>query len=251
MKPYRTYLFDLYGTLVDIHTNESRPAFWRQTADVFTRDGACYSGRELRAAYLKACRSETDQLASRAPAGTLVEPDLRKVFAALYLAKGREAAPELVERTALAFRRLSTTHLRAYAGAAELLQALRDRGREVVLLSNAQRCFTEPELRKLGLWDCFDRIFLSSDLGVQKPDPGIFSKALEALGREPADCLMIGNDPVCDVGGAVSVGIDAVYVHSGLSPRPAPGPDWKAAKYRLPRMDLRRLARLLLSETEL
>ena len=32
MRAYKNYLFDLYGTLVDIHTNEEAPSFWRSVS---------------------------------------------------------------------------------------------------------------------------------------------------------------------------------------------------------------------------
>ena len=39
MKAYKNYLFDLYGTLVDIHTNEDSPAFWRNVSRLLGMQG--------------------------------------------------------------------------------------------------------------------------------------------------------------------------------------------------------------------
>ena len=74
---------------------------------------------------------------------------------------------------------------------------------------------------------------------------GFFGAALEASGQDPADCLMIGNDPVCDVEGAIRAGMDAFYIHSNLSPRPRPELAALPVAGSLPRMDLRALRRLL------
>ena len=219
MKQYRAYLFDLYGTLADIHTDESRPALWKTAAAEYSARGAAWEGPALRRAYLALCAAEEARLQEAAPRGAKVELDLQRVFAELYRQKGVTPAEALVAETALHFRRASTTHLRAYAGARELLTALRAAGREVVLLSNAQTCFTLPELEQLGLTACFDRIFISSAVGFKKPDPRFFGAALAALDLPPDRCLMIGNDPVCDIAGAAAVGMDAVYIHSALSPR--------------------------------
>lgn len=245
MKQYAAYFFDLYGTLVDIHTDETRPSLWHEIAAFYTARGAGWTGPSMRAAYLEGCAAEESRLSGPAASGALVELELRQVFAALYRQKGVLPSEALVAETARRFRRASTTHLRAYSGARELLCSLRAVGREVVLLSNAQACFTLPELTQLGLTDCFDRIFISSDVGFKKPDSRFFCAALNASGRDPADCLMIGNDPVCDVGGAAHVGMDAIYIHSKLSPQPRPDLSALPVVDSLPRMDLHALRRLL------
>ena len=245
MKQYQAYLFDLYGTLVDIHTDEGKPAFWKTVAAYYTAHDAEYDAAGLRADYSRLCAEETARLEALYP-GAAVEIDLLRVFLALYQEKGLSPDPTLLADTAWAFRRASTTHLRAYAGAGDLLRALRAAGKTVILLSNAQSCFTRPELEALGLAACFDRIFISSELGFQKPDPRFFSAAIRSVGPDPSACLMIGNDPVCDIDGAAAVGMDGIYIRSGLSPRNAPGFHSKAL-YSLPRMDLRKLKNLLLS----
>ena len=243
MKQYRAYLFDLYGTLVDIHTDETKPAFWQQIAAYCTEHGAEYSPPELRSAYLRLCGAETAALQALHP-DALVEIELLRVFRALYTEKGLRPAETLLADTAWFFRRTSTTHLRAYAGAGVLLEALRAAGRRVILLSNAQSCFTRPELALLGLTKYFDRVCISSEEGFRKPDPRFFLAPLRELGLSPEDCLMIGNDPGCDVDGAAAAGMDAVYIRSGLSPREAAAP--AGAILSLDRMDLRALGRRLL-----
>ena len=241
MKQYHAYFFDLYGTLVDIHTDESRPRLWQQTAAYYTERGATYHGKSLLAAYLDLCAGETLRLEKQFP-DALVEIDLLRVFRGLYEAKGVTPDEALLADTAWAY-------LRAYAGAGELLAGLHSAGKTVVLLSNAQSCFTRPELAMLGLAARFDRICISSEAGFKKPDPRFFWWALASLGLEPRDCLMIGNDLACDLGGAASVGMDGLYIPSGLSPKadreaPLPG----SAVAALPRMDLGAVKRMLLTK---
>ena len=72
------------------------------------------------------------------------------------------------------FRACSTAYIRLYPEAKELLLDLRERGISVYLLSNAQRLFTEPELKMLGIYELFDKICISSDVGFCKPSHRFF-----------------------------------------------------------------------------
>ena len=99
-----------------------------------------------------------------------------------------------------------------------MLAELRRRGKQIYLLTNAQRIFTEYELVLLGIADCFDGILISSDCGVKKPDTRFFRLLQERYGLNPAQSIMIGNDEVCDIAGAKGAGMDACYLHSNLSP---------------------------------
>ena len=236
---FGAFLFDLYGTLVDIHTDENQSSLWKQMAGFAVSRGAAWEAEALRRAYGDAVREEEARLRlrDRDLPDARPEIDLAPVFARLYAQKGLSADERLIAETARRFRAASTTHLRVYAGAKELLAALRQRGR-VLLLSNAQSLFTRPELGLLGLEDCFDGIYISSEAGCKKPDPRFFRLALEREGLEAKDCLMIGNDPLCDGEGARRVGISSYVIRSALSPREAEGYDQRG-------MDLRKLQRRL------
>ena len=248
MKRYAACFFDLYGTLVDIHTDEGRPGFWRALCGVFADLGGSDipGANELQRRYLALVRAEEASCKRSAGEGAEIEIDLRKVFSQLLTEMRIDPSPGIVDRLAVRFRALSTTHIRAYAGAAALLDDLRALGSRVILLSNAQSCFTLPELRALGLERRFDRIFISSDVGFKKPDVRFFRAALEAEALRPEDCLMIGNDPKCDVFGAAAAGLDAFYIRSALTPRNAPDTQTLPVVGSLPSMDLRALRRILL-----
>ena len=104
-------------------------------------------------------------------------------------------------------------------GAKKTLEGLRKRGARLYLLSNAQSCFTVPELRSLDLLDgVFDGIFLSSDFGVKKPAAAFFNAALERADLSASEILMVGNDPAADICGAASVGMESRYIHTWQSP---------------------------------
>ena len=239
---YQNCLFDLYGTLVDIHTDESSPRLWAHMAELYRREGAVYQPEELREGYLRLV-GELEGAASPEGYAHEAHPEIQieQVFQRLYQEKGVDADPALAVRTGLAFRQRSTEYLRLYPWAAELLRALRERGRGVYLLSNAQSIFTRRELERLGLDGLFDGVYLSSDYGVKKPDARFFRVPLQERGIPVDSAVMIGNDGVCDVQGAKAVGLSAVYIRSNLSPQePLPRAD-----HVLESMDLRRVGRIL------
>ena len=212
-KEYDNYIFDLYGTLVDIRTDEESPLFWARFCHYCRFLGMDCRADTLRETYLRLCRE-----AEEAMGGGQAEIDLAAVWPRLGAAFGQALTEEDCRRMALTFRALSLRHLGLYPGAAEVLDGLRRRGKRVVLLSNAQRCFTEPELRSLGLYDRFDHILLSSDAGVKKPSPAFFG-LVAGLGCRAENSLMVGNDPVCDCGGAAAVGMDSVFIRTPQSPK--------------------------------
>ena len=137
---YTDLIFDLYGTLVDIHTEEDDPV-WEKTALYFGYYGASYTGAELRTAFQSA------MAAKQAKAGQSYEcfPDLpfEPVMAQLFRDKGvEEHADALGKNASQLFRITSTEYIRLYPGVTDALKALREKGCRLWLLSNAQRVFT-------------------------------------------------------------------------------------------------------------
>lgn len=235
IKPYKAYLFDLYGTLADIHTDEWKMSFWKKVREVFASCGAEYEAEELKTAYFT---EVTRQEKERQEKGHETEIDLREVFVELLKKKETVLNEKDLEKLACRFREMSRSRLRLYAHAEELLQKLRRQGKQVYLLSNAQSIFTMEELRILKLEDLFDDILISSDCGYKKPDPLIFTILLDRNGLKAEDCLMIGNDLYSDVLGAARAGIDSYYIHDALSSRT----EVKITPtYRQEGMDLKRL----------
>lgn len=153
---YENYFFDLYGTLVDIRTDETKPSLWRGIADFYSRCGAGYSEEEIRGRYFGLCAEEVDVLARAHPELGVegVEIELRNVFRRMFEEKGVSASAPRVEDTAVLFRRMSFCQRpRLMNGVKKTLEGLRRRGARLYLLSNAQSCFTIPELRWLGVLD--------------------------------------------------------------------------------------------------
>jgi len=216
MTQYTDLVFDLYGTLVDIHTEESDDV-WERTAIYFGFYGARYTGAQLKASFGKAIARR------EATAGQSYEcfPDIpfEEVMAELLRNAGvTKNTEELGRNAAQLFRILSIEYIRLYPGVLEALTFLREKGFRLWLLSNAQAIFTSYELRHLGLGEQFDGIYLSSDYGCRKPDRRFFHALIKEQKLDVSRCLMIGNDRDTDISGAKAAGMATLFMHTALTP---------------------------------
>ena len=93
-----------------------------------------------------------------------------------------------------------------------LLEALRERGLKLGLVSNAfdPGWLLHRDLEQMGLTERLDFSVFSSEVGTRKPHPAIFERALEALGVEPGRALFVGDRLYEDVRGARELGMTTV-----------------------------------------
>lgn len=211
----RNYIFDLYGTLCDIHTNESKPSLWKNMAGIYGSFGAKYDAKTLRKSYLGLCREEMEKLQKEV--GENGEIELRNVFQKLFEEKGIFPEKDLVEFVGVTFRVLSRSVLYVYDGIFDLLDEIHKNGGRVFLLSNAQNVFTIPELKELGLYKHLDEIYISSDKRIKKPNPLFLEEMIQEFGLKKEECIMIGNDRTSDIAIANACKIDSLYIHSNNS----------------------------------
>jgi putative hydrolase of the HAD superfamily len=100
-------------------------------------------------------------------------------------------------------------HFELYEDALPTLEALRDRGLKLGLLSNSARDL-EEFVGHHGL--TVDAVLTSRVHGKTKPHETIFRRMLELLDVLPGDALMVGDTIEDDVEGATAVGMRAVLV---------------------------------------
>ena len=242
---YDNIIFDLYGTLINIHTDEEDISVWKHMCDFYAKHGVKYNPAGLRSRYKRQVRRAEQAMAKKK--FKFPEIQILDVFEQLTKKKDQTAddCAELTVMAAQEFRRASTEYIRLYDGAKELLAALRETGKKVYLLSNAQRIFTAYELKLLGLEPYFDDIFLSSSCKVKKPDTRFFHLLLDKHHILPEESIMIGNDAVSDIKGAKEVGLHTFYIHSIISPDTEKKPD---ADHVLMQMDLAKVRQILISD---
>jgi putative hydrolase of the HAD superfamily len=206
---YKNYIFDLYGTLVDIHTNENKNYLWKKTADFLKCYGIDYKPNELKKRYFQLVQELEAEIS---------EIQLERVFEKLVEKENEQKDAEFIRALSQMFRVLSRDYLRLYPNVISMLEELKKNGKKVYLLSNAQRIFTVPEMEQLGLIPYFDGIYISSDLGCKKPQVDFMTKLIAEYDLDIKESVMIGNDETTDIARAIKCNMDSIYIHSNLSP---------------------------------
>ena len=98
------------------------------------------------------------------------------------------------------------TGLEVYAGIADVLAALGERGIKMGVVTAKLGKGARQELEIVGLRECFEIVVGAEDAARAKPYPEPFVKAMSALGANAQQTLMIGDTPA-DVAGARAAGV--------------------------------------------
>ena len=112
-------------------------------------------------------------------------------------------------------------------GMGETLRALKARGYPFGLVADTRSKTAWNVLHQHDLYDLFDALAISEQVGCEKPDARIFRAALDALSVAPADyarVLMVGNNLARDVRGANQLGLGSIWFH--WNDRYLPDPDF-------------------------
>ncbi len=243
MKEYDNYIFDLYGTLIDLDVDEKKTELWDVLASLYSVYGCDYRSKEMMELFFEMDEEERISVVN-SRGFKHAEIRLERVYTRLLFecgrvhpvtvtiagkpvdvlrkdyGKDREKVIELVQESdwcvevANLFRILSRKYIKLFPGTVSVLKGLRERGKKVFLLSNAQKIFTMPEIEAAGLNECFDRMYISSDYYVKKPDTAFMDRLLEDEGLDRNRSVMVGDDPVNDASMAVLNDMDCILLNT-------------------------------------
>jgi HAD superfamily hydrolase (TIGR01509 family) len=129
---------------------------------------------------------------------------------ALLDAVGVTAEPALVRDLVRRTHEFLRTAVSLHDDSLPVLRELRRRGIGTAVVSNCDHA-TAPVVRRLGLYEEADEVVLSFEVGVAKPDAGIYELALSRLGVAAADAVFV-DDQVDYCDGAAAVGIRSFLV---------------------------------------
>lgn len=102
------------------------------------------------------------------------------------------------------------TKTNLFEGAHEVLSALKEKYK-LHIITNGFLESQEMKLSRTNLKQYFDQVFISEVIGLYKPDIALFNHALDVVGAESHQVLMIGDSLEADILGAKNAGIDQVY----------------------------------------
>jgi putative hydrolase of the HAD superfamily len=238
---FDNYIFDLYGTLIDIHTDEEKKSLWQAMCRYLEKEFQVkYTPAALKKRYLQICKEEEELLKSRLssssrsgdPKPTHCEIRISWVWERLISEASqitsdkfdadskaikygpKEQISPKMQALCTFFREKSRDKLIKYDGVDEVLKTLKEMGKGVFLLSNAQHAFTMKELSDCALTEYFDDIFISSDLLVKKPEPLFMKALLKKHSLDLTKCVMIGNEISSDVGVAAGSGLKSIFLNT-------------------------------------
>ncbi|MFG2632582.1 HAD family hydrolase [Streptomyces sp. NPDC048362] len=214
-------LFDFSGTLFRVESTESwLRAVLKETGVPLPEPRLAEAARALDAAGALPGGAEPVEVPEELAAAWAVRDESAELHRAAYTALSRRVPlPDPALHDALYERHMTPAAWTPYPDAAKVLRTLGERGIGVGVVSNIG-WDPRPVFREHGLDTYVDAYVLSYEHGVQKPDPRLFTVACEALGADPRQTLMVGDNRAAD-GGAAALGCGVHFVdHLPVDRRP-------------------------------
>ena len=98
-------------------------------------------------------------------------------------------------------------------GAEETVQALSKKYR-LFLVSNGTATVQHSRLTSAGLYPYFEQVFVSQEIGFNKPDKAYFDRCFERIpGFDPEKALMVGDSLTSDIKGGINAGVRTVWIN--------------------------------------
>lgn len=221
MGRYQYVLLDADMTLLDFHRSEREALRRTLERHGLPRD------EETMAAYTR-----INDALWKAMARGEVDQDFLVVerFAALQRARGGNADPRALNRDYAAFLG-EEAHL--LPGALEFCRRLRDSGLELAIATNGLPAAQRGRYRRSGLDQVVPHLFISMELGAQKPNPLFFNRVLDALSvSDRSLAVMVGDGLDTDILGGNRAGIDTIWFNPIGAPLSGPAkPTYTASNY--------------------
>ncbi len=186
----KVYLFDFDGTLVD-----SMPTFGGIIKRVMEESGLEFTDGTLKI---------VTPLGYRGSA---------KYFRTLGTCEAEDALTARMEAYAgVAYENT----IPAKEGVCETLRALKARGASLNILTASPHVTLDPCLKRIGIWDLFDRVWSCEDFGTVKSNPALYGMVADALGVCVGDVIFV-DDNVGAVKTARSAGMIAYGIYDPSS----------------------------------
>jgi 2-haloacid dehalogenase len=196
---YTWLLFDADDTLFDFPRAEANALRW-------TLEQA---GLPFETPYFEIYSRFNLQVWKEFERGEVTSTELRtKRFRLFFDEIGFAADPEAVSPLYLRNLARGTDLL---PGAEETIRALKGRFR-LALVTNGLADVQNPRLARSALADCFEKVFISEEVGAAKPSTEYFDVVFREIGAPPkSEVLIIGDSLSSDMQGGINYGIDTCW----------------------------------------
>lgn len=231
----RAVFFDLDGTLWSLG---SAPADWSeitalQAAEIAPHLGRLGLGRLDAPEFVRRFWANWGVAAAQ-PNPTLSELSGAEMICATLAAYGIERSDGDGERLWEALHNVPFRYFNigAFPDAASTVASLSAAGYRLAIVTNRPTPISTltRELRDQGLPDVFEAIVTSGEVGYQKPHPRVFESAVERMGVQPGEAVVVGDSYENDIVPAARLRMTPVLK---LNDR-ASDPRWALARYQIP-----------------
>lgn len=207
----RAIFFDLYGTLIDIRTDEHDYWVYETLSRYLAYHLVNVAPDELKSAYFEGIRQSLNQSKETYP-----EVNVYKIFFDIMSKFSKKKyTKSIIVGIAMLYRSLTIRQFGVFEGLYDVLTSLNGKFRTAII-SDAQWVFAEPEIAILGLDQFIKLRILSSKYGFKKPDVRLFHIAMAKLGVAPEESIFIGDNIYKDLPGARNSGMKFILHGSGL-----------------------------------
>ena len=112
-------------------------------------------------------------------------------------------------------------------GAEEAVKRLHEKYR-LFLVSNGTAIVQQGRLTSAGLYPWFEKVFVSQEVGFNKPDKKFFDRCFAQIpGFDPDKALMVGDSLTSDIQGGINAGLRTVWVNPAHKPAGKIHPDYE------------------------
>ncbi len=212
----KVIFFDLYQTILDVELSVNNPNHEIEGGDAFAnailKYGKEIGGLEFQRLY----NTKRDDFYSR-KSREIHHPNLFEITSDILREDlGLKLSKEEIAQLIYIYRKASRGHLLLYPGVFEVLSKLSKKF-ELSTASHTQGSFTQIELRELNIEQFFSYFVYSSDIGLRKSSIEFYKRALEIVGREPSNCVMVGDNYDVDVLVPQQLGISTIWIKNPLT----------------------------------
>lgn len=198
---YKYLLWDIDGTILDFEAAQNRTI-----KELFEKHGLGVCTDEMVASYSKI----NDKYWQALERGEMSKPEiLVGRFAEFFESIGVDAS--LAPEFNLDYQVTLGDYVVFEENAQEVLESEKGKYR-LIAVTNGTKIAQTKKLKTSGLEQIFDAVYISEDVGIEKPNVGYFDKVFESEGiTDKSEVLIIGDSLTSDMQGGNNAGIDTCW----------------------------------------